>query len=131
MTLAQERAHPASMDFVNQRKAVLLRDVHALPLTEIAKQVVNLRGERPTARTVANMYWQCSEPAGRRAYKYSQCGRKPWKIDAHRALPHRGAPAAETKGRVHGCSDAASSRASAWSARVGDPDPQGVASSWL
>ena len=80
MTLVVERVHPSGMDFTNQRRAVILRDVQKLPFTEIAKRVVNLKGERPTARTVANTYRKFSVKSGRRPYKYSNCGRKPWKL---------------------------------------------------
>ena len=81
MSLLQERVHPAGLDFKSQRLVVVLRDVHGLPFTEIAKRVTNLRGEAPTPRTVANTYWQFAAPTGRRPYKYSNCGRRPWKLD--------------------------------------------------
>ena len=78
--MVQERVHPAGLDFLNQRRVVLLRDVHGMPFTDIASKVKNLKGRCPTAHTVANMYRRFSSRLGRRPYRYHKCGRKPWKL---------------------------------------------------
>ena len=81
MPLIQERVHPAGLDFAMQRRVVVLRDVHGLTFRAIARQVTNLKGLRPTTRTVANVYWRFESRAGRRPYRYDKCGRRPWKMD--------------------------------------------------
>ena len=80
MAIVQERVHPAGLDFQNQRKAVLLREVHGMAFTDIASKVTNMKGGHPTPRTVANVHRRFSSRLGRRPYKYHKCGRKPWKL---------------------------------------------------
>lgn len=81
MVLLTENVHPAGLDFANQRKAVILRDVNGLTFPDIAKRLKNLRGQSPAPRLVADTYHKFSAKAGRRQYKYKKCGRKPWKLD--------------------------------------------------
>ena len=80
MVLVVENVHPAGLDFANQRKAVVLRDVKGLTFPEIAARLRNLRGATPTPRLVADTYHKFSVTKGRRQYKYKKCGRKPWKL---------------------------------------------------
>ena len=82
MVVISESVHPSSLDFANQRKVCLLRDVEDLAFTEIAKRVVNLKGKRPNPRLVADCYHSFSPKLGRRRYNYEKCGRKPWKLSA-------------------------------------------------
>ena len=80
MVVVTENVHPAGLDFANQRKAVVLRDVKGLPFTEIAKELKDLRGQTPKARLVADTYHKFSVKAGRRKYNYHNCGRRAWKL---------------------------------------------------
>ena len=78
--LVTENVHPAGLDFANQRKAVVLRDVEGLTSPEIAARLKNLKGAEPTARLVADTYYKFSAAKARRPYKYKNSGRKPWKL---------------------------------------------------
>lgn len=82
MVLVCENVHPRGLDFRNQRKIVLLRDVHGLTFPEIAKRVKNLAGKRPSVPTCWLYHKSFSMTAGRRKSKYQNCGRKPWKLTA-------------------------------------------------
>lgn len=82
MVLVTESVRPGGLDFLNQRKVVVLRDVHGLSFPDIAAQVKNLRGKRPTPRTCRNYYAAFSTSAGRKKSKYSSCGRQAWKLTA-------------------------------------------------
>ena len=74
--------HPNSMNFANQRKCVLLRDIHNLAWDKIAQKCVTRRGQghHPSARQCREVYAAFSRTTGRRTYHYSNCGRKPWKV---------------------------------------------------
>ena len=63
MPVVQEVRRPRSLDFANERKAVLLRTVHGCTWAEVQRQVRNLKGEAPSESL-------------RRLYKYNKCGRK-------------------------------------------------------
>ena len=78
----EEVVHPCSLSFPNQRKVVLLRDVHGQSWTRIASQVVNLRGGRPSRVLVARVYKKSSRSTGRVRLRYGNCGRRPWKVTA-------------------------------------------------
>ena len=54
MAVVSESVHPAGLDFANQRKLILLRDVHGLTFPANAEQVVNLtrRGEQRRTTTM-------------------------------------------------------------------------------
>lgn len=80
MVVVTENVHPAGLDFANQRKAVVLRDVKGLSFPEIATRLKNLKGAAPSPRLVAETYHKFSTTTGRRPYKYKNCGRKPWKL---------------------------------------------------
>ena len=82
MPLVSEVRHPQSLDFANERKTLLLRDVHGLSWAAIQKQVVNLRGETPSVRLLQRLHQDVNRDLGRRVYKYSNCGRKATKATA-------------------------------------------------
>ena len=80
MVVITESVHPRSLSFANQRKAVILRD-KGQSFPKIAEQLLNLKGEEPTPRTVANTVKAFScRWVGRRRFKYHRCGRKAWKL---------------------------------------------------
>lgn len=49
MVVISENVHPRALDFQNQRKVVMLRDVQGLTFVDIARQVRNLTGKRPSS----------------------------------------------------------------------------------
>ena len=55
MPLVSEMVHPRGLDFANQRKVVILRDVKDMAWDDIADQVVNLAGE-PSTRDCVCLY---------------------------------------------------------------------------
>ena len=71
--------HPKGLNFANQRKVVILRDVHDETWEDIAKKVKNLQGDAPNAQTVTNVYKAFSTRGGRVKTKYKNCGRQAWK----------------------------------------------------
>ena len=79
MVVVSESVHPQGCDFRNQRKIVLLRQ-QGLSFPQIAREVKNLVGGRPTARTCWNYYAAFSMDAGRRKSQYKKCGRTAWKL---------------------------------------------------
>ena len=76
MPVVSEVRHPRSLDFANERKTVILRDVHGLTWAAIQKQVLNLRGETPSVRLLQRVHQDVNRSSGQRVYKYSNCGRK-------------------------------------------------------
>ena len=80
MALVQERIHPRGLNFENQRKVVHLRDDKGLSWENIAKQVRNRQGLRPSWKLCANTYAAFSTQRSRRPYRYANCGRRPWKV---------------------------------------------------
>lgn len=80
MPVISQTVHPHSLDYANQRRAMILRDVKGMAFPDIAKVVKNVSGGHPTARTVANTYQKFSVDKGSRAFKYKKCGRRPWKL---------------------------------------------------
>lgn len=66
MVLVCENIHPRGLDFQNQRKVVILRDVQGLTFVDIAAQVKNLAGKRPSPRTCCQYYKQFSVSRGRK-----------------------------------------------------------------
>ena len=83
MVVVSESVHPKGFDFLSQRKVVVLRNVHGLSFPDIARQVKNLSGKRPTPRTCRNYYHAFSVKAGRKKSNYDRCGRSPWKLTVH------------------------------------------------
>ena len=51
-----------------------------LPWSDIAKKVVNLKGEQPSPWLVASIYLEFNRKSGRRIYKYKKSGQKKWKV---------------------------------------------------
>lgn len=80
MPVIAEHVHPRSLNFANQRKVVALRDDKGEAWETICKQVVNLENENPSWKTCSNVYKAFVRKAGRRKYKYYNCGRQAWKI---------------------------------------------------
>ena len=68
------------MNFRNQRRVVLLRDVKKMKWDDIADMVLNLEKEHPTRQTVINCYNRFSSLVGHVKTKYSNCGRRAWKF---------------------------------------------------
>ena len=66
MVLVCENIHPRGLDFQNQRKVVILRDVQGLSFVDIAAQVKNLAGKQPSPRTCCQYYKQFSVSRGRK-----------------------------------------------------------------
>ena len=83
MVLISQSVHPKSMDFANQRKVVILRDVHNMPFSAIRLQVRNLQKRHPSMDQVCKIYRDFNRTKGVRKYQYDKCGRKAWKVDAH------------------------------------------------
>ena len=82
MPVVSEMVHPLSLDFANQRRVVMLRDVHKDSWPNIRKKVKNLKKKRPSKELVRRVYRDFKGKLGRRPYKYKNCGRKPWKVTA-------------------------------------------------
>ena len=84
MPVVSERVHPRGLDFHNQRRVMILRDVQGMILPAIAfKKVRNISGGRHTARTVANTYWAFNAVRGCRKYEHNKSGRPAWKMTAY------------------------------------------------
>ncbi|CAE8671835.1 unnamed protein product [Polarella glacialis] len=79
MPVISEVVHPLSLNFENQRKVILLRDVKKQSWDDVRKQVRNLKGKKPTVKLLRRVYKNFSKK-GRVVYKYKKCGRKPWKV---------------------------------------------------
>ena len=80
MTSLVERVSKRSLSFAQQRKAYLLRTVQKQSYEKIAEQVVNLNGGCPSWGAVRDLCNSFSVRKGCKPYRYSECGRKPWKL---------------------------------------------------
>ena len=86
MPLIQLQVHPRGLDFENQKKVILLRDVQRRPdgkkwrFDQIAKKVRNRLGKRSTEGQVRHAYNNFSTKKEHVKYKYHRCGRKVWKL---------------------------------------------------
>ena len=78
--VVSERYDPKGLSFAAQRTVVVRRDVHEETFPEIAKQVKDLSGKKPTPRLVADYYRRFSAKAGRVRSQYHKCGRKAFKV---------------------------------------------------
>ena len=67
------------LDFANERKVAVLREVRGCTWKEVAAGVHNLQGENPSVRLVQRVYQGFSRKLGRSRTGYKRCGRKPWK----------------------------------------------------
>ena len=70
MVLVTEHVHPKSLDFANQKKVVVLRDVKKLPWTQIQKRVRNLQNKKTSVRNVGNVYRGFNTTKARKPYSY-------------------------------------------------------------
>ena len=82
MTVVTEVVHPRGLDFLNQRKVVLLRDKllpngKILAFRKIAFKVRNLKGKQPSEDVVRRVYVRFSMKKSRVSYNFSKCGRHP------------------------------------------------------
>lgn len=80
MVLVSEQQHANSLNFRNQRKVVLLRDVKKTngkkrSWVEIAREVKNLNKKHPSPWLVRNTYNDFDTKLGHVPYNYSNCGR--------------------------------------------------------
>ena len=80
MPVVSEMVHPRGLDFRNQRKVVLLRDVHKRKWNDVQGGVRNVAGEVPSLTMVRNVYRGFKASQGRRPTQYHRCGRKPWTV---------------------------------------------------
>ena len=80
MPLVQEMRHPRGLNFANERKVYHLREDQNMPWSKIAGKVENEAGEASTTETVRRAFKRFSVKKGRSSYKFSNCGRKPWKF---------------------------------------------------
>jgi len=81
MVVISESVHPCSLDFANQRKAVMLRE-QGYSYPDIREKVVNLKGKRPPLSTIGDVCRNFSKKEGRKKYNYDKCGRQAWKMTA-------------------------------------------------
>jgi transposase len=82
MPVVSEVVHPSGLNFQQQRRVVLFRDVQGMSFSRIAEKVKNLKNKRPTKQTVATTYHEFDLRKGRKVSNYSKCGRKPYKVTA-------------------------------------------------
>ena len=80
MPLVSEFVHPKGLSLAAQRKVVFLREIKGLAYQKIAERVRNLQGNRPSKEHVREVCQAFRSPTARKKYKYSKCGRKPWKV---------------------------------------------------
>lgn len=85
MAVIQEVVHDRGLNFVNQRKVVLLRDTRLpngkrLAFKKIAKLVKNLKQKATTEDVVRRVYSRFDCKKGFVKYKYARCGRSAWVI---------------------------------------------------
>ena len=85
MPVISEVVHPAGLDFLNQRKVVMLRDrgtpgEKKLSFAKIALMVRNLQGKPTTEATARRVYNEFNLKKGRVLNQYRKCGRSPWKL---------------------------------------------------
>lgn len=80
MPFVGQMQHPSSMDFDNQKKVVMLREVRKWTWDKIAEAVITLKKEAPSERQCRDVYQRFNKKLGLRKYHYEKCGRKPWKI---------------------------------------------------
>ena len=79
MSVVSEVVSRRSMDFANQRKVVIKRD-QGWTWSDIAADVRTVSGLPPSETQVRDVYRTFDRRAGRKKYKYSACGRRPWKV---------------------------------------------------
>jgi hypothetical protein len=80
MVVIIESVHPESLNFANQRKVVMLRQLQKMSFNRIAEKVRNLNGAAPSKELVRRVHADFSPKAGRRKFRYGNCGRSAWKV---------------------------------------------------
>jgi len=80
MVVVHEVEHPNGLNFANQRKLVIRRDVHKESFSDIAPQLLNNSKGKPTPQLCSRYYRDFNKRIGRRPARYERCGRKPWKV---------------------------------------------------
>ena len=75
MVFIRMHVHPSGLNFANQKKVVMMRDVGKLSWEKISKKVQNLKQKRPPWKTCARAYDKFSAQSGHAEYKYANCGR--------------------------------------------------------
>ena len=80
MPLVQEMRRTDSLDFHNERKVIVLRDVKEYEWKDVRDNVVTIAGTPPGIRTCQRVYAEHSKRLGRRVFKFAKCGRKRWKV---------------------------------------------------
>ena len=80
MPMVSQMQHPQSLNFTNQKKAYILRNVEKLPFRKIAKEVKNLQKRRSTEDCVRRTVARFSVKRGMSKYKYENSGRSAWKL---------------------------------------------------
>ena len=78
MVVVMEARHPRSLDFANERKAMLLRD-QGHTWDAVACRVRNISGLRPSVRLLKSLRSRLQARAHQKVYMYKNCGRKCWK----------------------------------------------------
>ena len=81
VVVVTERYDSKGLSFAAQRKVYLLRKTHHKKWVDIAKEVKDLSGHRPSPRLVADYYRRFSVKHGRVRSKYHKCGRKNYKVN--------------------------------------------------
>ena len=81
MVVVMEARHPRSLDFANERKAMLLRD-QGHTWSAVAGRVRNVSGLQPSVRLLKSLRARLQARAQQKVYKYKNCGRKRWKATA-------------------------------------------------
>ena len=81
MPSRSENIHPLSLNFANERRAVILRTVQKLSFAKIRLKLKNRKGDRPSKELVRTTVKLFDTRSGSRRFKYGNCGRKAWKVD--------------------------------------------------
>ena len=78
MVVVMEARHPRSLDFANERKAMMLRD-QGHTWSAVASKVWNISRLRPSVRYLKSIRARLQARPAQKVYKYENCGRKRWK----------------------------------------------------
>ena len=80
MPVISETSHPLGLNFANQRKLVIRRDVHGESFSDVALLLKNNSGGAPTPQLCSRYYRDFNKKTGRHRGGYAKSGRKPWKV---------------------------------------------------
>ena len=81
MPVRSEVVHPLSLNFANERKVVMLREINKMSYPKIRLKVWNLKKQRPSKELVRATVKLFNTRSGTRKFNYGNCGRKAWKVD--------------------------------------------------